>query len=571
MHLANRLPPYSLDAAVPSDGDMPAPIERLFHGYISRHQVYREIDSYVATGTPALVHRPKVKGSDLEPRVRWAIAVGQRGKVTKWMCPFTKSRFKSRSFTAFTLRTGLNWSQFLGLGEIAPSAQARMLPQDEGESKVRVIELPAMRPKVMMRPHPVAEITDSLESGDVNHARGKSGERSDLCEFFPRIKNQSRSPRDVSIVDEEDVLEDELDNLTLIESNGEVVPPLAGDVPTDTPGVIVVDHKGKTVDTSPPSIPHVNVNSNEDDDDDNLYVDGCENTDLGSQPGSRKRRKLTSTRGGTGRSPDAAAGKDTSDLDTPADEASDNQSLGANDENGERACKRRSPKSRKRAEAKRKQRGKPSSKAKHKPPPKSPQPEFSNMFVDATVDIPLEDQGSKNDIEQGEAGLVAHFTIVTDGKMSWNRVCKLMHARRKELPLERHDLYRLWLLTKPTRWGESEIHVEDLPLDVCSGRAFLRAGIKLPYPAGPHWRNLCGDAEYRKLHGERMSIEDSSEESAYVAMRAMQREMSKDTTALALLAHATLAAQTTTDEFNSYINSVVSDEIDCVGLTPKGI
>ena len=114
MFLANRFPPYSLDANVPPDGDVPSPIERLLNGYVSRHQVYREIDSFVPVGTPALCHQPKAKGSSLEPRVRWGIAIGQRGKVTRWLCPFTKSRYRSRSFTAFSLRTGLNWSQFLG-------------------------------------------------------------------------------------------------------------------------------------------------------------------------------------------------------------------------------------------------------------------------------------------------------------------------------------------------------------------------------------------------------------------------------------------------------------------------
>ena len=82
MFLANRLPVYSLDGNVPSDGDYPPPIEQVFHGYVSRHQIYRELDSYVGIGIPALCHLPKVKGSDLEPKVRWSIAIGQRGKVT---------------------------------------------------------------------------------------------------------------------------------------------------------------------------------------------------------------------------------------------------------------------------------------------------------------------------------------------------------------------------------------------------------------------------------------------------------------------------------------------------------
>ena len=76
MLLANRFPPYSLDANVPPDREVPSPIERLLNGYVSHHQVYREIDSFVPVGTPALCHQPKVKGSSLEPRVRWGIAIG---------------------------------------------------------------------------------------------------------------------------------------------------------------------------------------------------------------------------------------------------------------------------------------------------------------------------------------------------------------------------------------------------------------------------------------------------------------------------------------------------------------
>ena len=76
---------------------MASPIERMFLGYVSHHQVYREIDCFVAVGTLSMCHVKKVKGSDLEPKVRWAVAIGQRGKVTRWMCPFTKARFKNRS------------------------------------------------------------------------------------------------------------------------------------------------------------------------------------------------------------------------------------------------------------------------------------------------------------------------------------------------------------------------------------------------------------------------------------------------------------------------------------------
>ena len=63
---------------MPLDGEMASPIERMFLGYVSHHQVYREIDCFVAVGTLAMCHVKKVKGSDLEPKVRWAVAIGQR-------------------------------------------------------------------------------------------------------------------------------------------------------------------------------------------------------------------------------------------------------------------------------------------------------------------------------------------------------------------------------------------------------------------------------------------------------------------------------------------------------------
>ena len=91
------------------------------------------------------------------------IAIGQRGKVTRWLCPFSNSRFKSRLFTAFTLRSGLNWSRFLGLGDIAPSAQSRMLPQDEGTKWT--IELPEVRPQQLQLPKHIHEIAKSLDEG----------------------------------------------------------------------------------------------------------------------------------------------------------------------------------------------------------------------------------------------------------------------------------------------------------------------------------------------------------------------------------------------------------------------
>ena len=67
--IGNRHQPYSLDANVPLDGDTASPIERMFLGYASHHQVYRVIDCFVAVGKLPMCHVNKVKGSDLEPKV----------------------------------------------------------------------------------------------------------------------------------------------------------------------------------------------------------------------------------------------------------------------------------------------------------------------------------------------------------------------------------------------------------------------------------------------------------------------------------------------------------------------
>ena len=565
MFLANRFPPYSLDAAVPVDGDMPSPIEKLFLGYISRHQVYRELDSYVACGTPALVHKPKVKGSDLEPRVRWAIAIGQRGKVTKWMCPFVKSRFKSRSFTAFTLRTGLNWSQFLGLGEIAPSAQAQMLPQDEGESKVRVIELPEVRPNVVLRPPPVREITEAREGAEVQHASGVSGNGSDLCEFFPRIKNQTRDPRNITIVDECDVIADETDNLELSESAGELVQPLADDMTqVTTPGVFVIDHKGEKVDTRPPNHPLGSEPSPGDEAEDNLYVDGCvEHNAAGLQPKACSRKRTHDTRVRTDRQSATDVGKDIVRVDTLDKDTDDVNRLSGPKVGNGKARKRAKPSPPQGAQGS-SIRDEKSRNAKPNVLPES-QPDFSDM-MSFDIEIPFKDQGSRAEIEEGEAQLVSKYAVTTDGKTSWSRVCKLMNAHHKALPLERHSLYRIWLLTKPSRVDENVIRIEDLPATVCNGRSFLRAGVTIPYPSGPHWHQLCAETKYREMHGDRVEVEETNEDTAYITMRELRRELSRDTQALALLARAVLADQTSHDEFTSYINTVSSELIDDVGL-----
>ena len=51
-----RHPPCSLDANAPLDSDTASHLERMFLGYVSHHQVYIDIDCFVAVVTPATCH-----------------------------------------------------------------------------------------------------------------------------------------------------------------------------------------------------------------------------------------------------------------------------------------------------------------------------------------------------------------------------------------------------------------------------------------------------------------------------------------------------------------------------------
>ena len=170
------------------------------------------------------------------------------------MCPFTQSRFKNRSFTAFNLRTGLNWSQFLGLGDIAPSAQSRMLPQDA--DVMHTIELPEVRAATVELPPAVREIMQTAEAGDGSDSVVRAlpaPDGKDLCEYYPRIK---RSKVTHEPDPDDDAPETDDDDHTII--------PV---------GVKVEDHQGES-----PVVPSSQLGGSEDNvsDEENLHVEGYE-------------------------------------------------------------------------------------------------------------------------------------------------------------------------------------------------------------------------------------------------------------------------------------------------------
>ena len=124
------------------------------------------------------------------------------------------------------------------------------------------------------------------------------------------------------------------------------------------------------------------------------------------------------------------------------------------------------------------------------------------------------------------------------------------------------------MLTKTDKRGEHELHVEDLPKSLCESRSYLKAGIHLPYPSGPHWPRLVGNNAYRKLHQDRLNIDDVEEEQSYAAMREYNRALVSDSgvSGLAFLCRALVAYQLTHDECDNLINSIVSADPEEVGL-----
>ena len=109
------------------------------------------------------------------------------------------------------------------------------------------------------------------------------------------------------------------------------------------------------------------------------------------------------------------------------------------------------------------------------------------------------------ELEELEARFDRRHTLITNNH-SWSQVCKSHHKRSSQLPFELHEIYRIWLLTKPIREGEMQLHVEDLPRRLCEGRGALKDGLKLPYPSGPHWQRLVSDVNFRKTHKDKVLL-----------------------------------------------------------------
>ena len=525
MFLANRICTYSDEASAPSNQDLPSPIERLFHGYISRHQVYRELDNYVRVGTPALCHLPKVKTNTLEPRVRWGIATGVRGKVTRWECPFCGVRFRNRSFQAFHLRRGLNYSQFLGLGDIAPGPQSGRLSQDLGVKWT--IELPEMRPNSLKLPPPVEAATLSID-GYNTHAEMVPNDSSDLCEYFPKVKAHRHRANPLSDINSDGILaEDDEDGDNA--HDGDVI------------GPSTIDFTGGKQILTPDEAKDWEAHGKDeiDDDDGMLPLDGFSDNDL----------------------KDFTMDDDEARSDSDEDET----------ETVTRG-KRRKVETAQQKTIKRKERvatRQSRKRLEHKVTSRNRELEHA-MDDEMEVMIDNDDLGIEAELEEREAREVLKYGLTTDGRMSWGRVCKTLHSRLKDLPHHLHNHYRLWLLTKPLRSGEIQLFVENLPKVLCNSKTCLPAGLKLPYPSGPHWNNLVANGSFKKQLEAQVGSDEVEEEQTYRAMRVYMRALDdRNHPAIAMMCKALVAEKATRREFEEALDALVTDHVGELKLTER--
>ena len=74
--------------------------------------------------------------------MRWGIARGMYREQVIFMDPYSKARFRSKSYTAYRLKDGTNWSQMLQLGDITSTRKQMALPEDTECPIGSLVQLP---------------------------------------------------------------------------------------------------------------------------------------------------------------------------------------------------------------------------------------------------------------------------------------------------------------------------------------------------------------------------------------------------------------------------------------------
>ena len=208
--LMNRFGALVSEAVIPADGDQVRPLEEMTGFAYSRKQINRELSYFVPVGRVALVHRTKVKGSAIEPKSRWAVAIEMYREQVMWWSPYTKQDFRSKSFSAFKLRAGMNYMHFLGLPITSGAQGENTLPADFHQKVT--ITLPKMKDMdnsqaIAAEPSPVVHMKHAMD--DITPQ---------LNQTTNRIESQTVRKGDDSADEEED---DQL--IDAVESNLPVV------------------------------------------------------------------------------------------------------------------------------------------------------------------------------------------------------------------------------------------------------------------------------------------------------------------------------------------------------------
>jgi hypothetical protein len=205
LFLLNRFPVVSSDVAVSLDGDMARPLELLTRFCYSRRQIDRELSYYVPVGTPCLVHDHRIKGSALRPKTRWGIACGMYREQVWFYCPFTKSKWRSKSYSAYRLKSGVNPWQFLKLPEPKSSRKAMDIPSDINdqnyEIKLRQPQTDTMFNfiEVQPRPEPITDFMEHLE----DDPKQESGGSIRVVDHENRLLEIDQDDGEMYFVDEE--------------------------------------------------------------------------------------------------------------------------------------------------------------------------------------------------------------------------------------------------------------------------------------------------------------------------------------------------------------------------------
>ena len=98
-----------------SDGDAVRPVEKLTDGHYPRRRIDKELSYYIGPGTLALVYDNRVKGSDVSAKVRFGVAIGMVSDIVLFKCPYTNSKFRSKSYTVVELPNSVSYTQFLNM------------------------------------------------------------------------------------------------------------------------------------------------------------------------------------------------------------------------------------------------------------------------------------------------------------------------------------------------------------------------------------------------------------------------------------------------------------------------